>query len=112
MALQRKRSAARWILALALAGATLACGPIFEDDEGGGGTGGSGGALCFSDSDCAPNACCGQGTGVVGASQAPDCSAVTCTNNCPSNQLNCGCGLPVCRDGHCAVAVTTGPGCP
>jgi len=108
----RKR-AARWILGLAMTmGVGLsACGYTLEDNEDTG-AGGSGGELCFRDEDCAPNACCGVGTGSVAVSQAPDCSAVRCNNGCPSGQLNCGCGLPVCRNGHCAVATTVGPSCP
>lgn len=70
------------------------------------------GPPCYVDSDCVPNACCGEGTGVVSASQAPDCRTVRCSGSCNPNSIQCGCGLPVCRDGHCAVAYTSGPACP
>ncbi len=107
-----RMGARRWLWVLAAMGGALACGPTVDIDwDTGGGTGGSG-PPCFSDQDCVPNACCGTGTGVVGIAQAPDCAGVRCNNNCPVGQLNCGCGLPVCRDGHCTVAVTFGGGCP
>ena len=95
------------VLGLAL-GFGAGCGVDLPTDTG---TGGSG-PVCFQDSDCVPNGCCGRGTGAVHVSEAPDCSGVACDGSCPANEVNCGCGIPVCSDSHCTVAVTTGPNCP
>jgi hypothetical protein len=70
------------------------------------------GRVCYQDSDCVPDGCCGQASDAVHIEDAPDCSQVTCDGSCPENQIDCGCGLPVCSDSHCTVAYTTGPGCP
>ena len=70
------------------------------------------GGVCFQDSDCVPNGCCGEATSSVPASEAPDCSQVACDGSCPANQLECGCAIPVCSDSQCSIAVTSGPGCP
>lgn len=64
------------------------------------------GAICYADSDCAPNACCGQGTAIVHASMAPDCRAVSCDGSCPVNGIRCGCAVPVCRDSRCTSAIS------
>jgi len=89
-----------------LAGALLgmmACGPA---EDGGGGVVGD---VCTQQSDCVPNACCGNGTGVVNVSHEPSCPA---PSGCPAgspdptNQtlLNM-CGTPFCDGtGHCVVA--------
>lgn len=69
------------------------------------------GRACTTNSDCVPNACCGRGTGAVHVLDGPDCSAVDCSDECPLVEVDCGCGLPVCRDSRCTVAVSTGPGC-
>src|SRR5688500_7469283 len=69
------------------------------------------GAACDVDEDCVPNACCGRGTGVVHVSQAPNCRSATCDGTCSPATVQCGCGIPVCRDRRCGVAVTIGPGC-
>ena len=63
-------------------------------------------ATCYDDTDCAPNACCGEGDAVVHANDAPACGAVQCTGSCPRNSVNCGCGVPLCRDGRCVAAVS------
>src|SRR4051812_36436537 len=76
------------------------------------GTGGSGGPPCVVDSDCVPDGCCGKATGVTNTSNPPDCSGVTCDGSCPVDKVNCGCGIPICSDSQCTVAVTTGNGCP
>ena len=55
------------------------------------------GITCYDDSECAPNACCGDGTAIVHKSQAPDCSTVKCSGACPINGIKCGCAVPVCR---------------
>jgi hypothetical protein len=70
------------------------------------------GRVCFQDSDCVPDGCCGEATSAIHVQDAPDCSQVECSGECPETQVNCGCGIPVCSGSHCTVAVTTGPGCP
>jgi len=93
-------------VALSMLLAAAGCGVIDDFPTG------DGGIECYVDADCAPNACCGLGTAAVPLSQAPDCSAVKCDGQCPIDQVNCGCGLPVCRLNQCAVAVSTDPSCP
>lgn len=66
---------------------------------------------CAADADCVPNGCCGEGSGAIHTLDAPDCTAVRCSGMCPLAQVRCGCGLPVCRDSRCSVAVSTEPGC-
>ena len=97
----------RPLLALCALLALAGCGIIddFPTTDGGG-------PVCYSDADCVPNDCCGQGTGAVHFSLAPDCTGVVCTGTCPLEQVNCGCGLPVCRLSQCTVAVSTDPQCP
>jgi hypothetical protein len=87
----------------------LSCGPILEDPLDGDPLDGP---TCFSDSDCVPNGCCGQGTGAVHESEAPDCRAVRCSGTCNPSMVQCGCGIPLCRNSRCAVAYTSGSGCP
>ena len=67
--------------------------------------------VCYDDTDCAPNGCCGEGTAIVHRMNAPDCSAVECTNSCPQNGIKCGCAVPVCRDGRCVAAISPSPDC-
>jgi|SRR5215211_3931832 len=100
-------------IALALAsaaglvvGALAGCG--IEDF---GNDGGGSGPVCYSDEECVPNACCGRGTDAVHVSQAPDCRGVSCDDTCPSDMIDCGCGLPVCRDNHCQAAFTANDRC-
>lgn len=69
------------------------------------------GITCYDDTDCAPNGCCGMGTAVVHKSEAPDCSAATCSGSCPLNGIKCGCAVPVCRIQRCTSAIATTPGC-
>lgn len=70
------------------------------------------GTVCYDDSECAPNACCGMGTAVINvADGAPDCRAVTCDGKCPANGIKCGCAVPVCRNSRCTSAISTTPGC-
>lgn len=68
-------------------------------------------AICYTDSDCVPADCCGMGSCSVHVDDAPQCSNVRCEGSCDPNTTDCGCGLPVCRDGTCTVARTTGDGC-
>ena len=70
------------------------------------------GRACVQDSECVPNGCCGQGTAAVHELDAPtSCGQLTCSGMCPQAQVRCGCGLPVCRDSRCTVAVATDPSC-
>lgn len=63
---------------------------------------------CYSDSDCATDACCGQGSEILHRSEAPSCSNVSCGSLCPagtpSYSVDCGRCIPVCRDSRCAPA--------
>ena len=70
------------------------------------------GRICYQDSDCVPNGCCGEATDAIHVEDAPDCSQVVCQGTCPEDELDCGCGIPVCSGSHCTVAVTSGSGCP
>ncbi len=70
------------------------------------------GPVCYTDADCVPSACCGEGTRAVHISQAPDCRNIRCNGTCSVNTIDCGCGLPICRSGRCAVAYSSGAGCP
>lgn len=69
------------------------------------------GKTCYVDADCAPNACCGQGTAVVHTTEAPDCALTTCTNMCPKGGIKCGCAVPVCRGNQCTSAVSSAANC-
>jgi hypothetical protein len=60
--------------------------------------------ICYRDSDCAPNGCCGEGTNPTHVSEAPSCSGVRCTGTCPANSIDCGRCIAVCRDSRCAAA--------
>lgn len=62
------------------------------------------GPVCYSDSDCVPNDCCGEGTGAVHRTLAPDCTGVSCDGSCDPASIDCGCGIPYCKDSHCATA--------
>lgn len=98
---------AAWISAgLALA-ALAGCGPLedFPIDDG------TNGPVCYDDSDCVPNACCGEGTGAVHISEAPDCRGVRCSGACDPSLIDCGCAYPYCRDGQCVKASTFSDQC-
>lgn len=69
------------------------------------------GRACTTDSECVPDGCCGEATSAIHVMDAPSCSGQMCTGQCPEAQVRCGCGLPVCRDAHCTVAVATDPQC-
>jgi hypothetical protein len=60
--------------------------------------------VCYDDSDCAPNGCCGEGTHPTHVSEAPDCSNVRCTGSCPADSIDCGRCIAICRDARCAAA--------
>lgn len=69
------------------------------------------GRPCAANSDCVPDGCCGRGTRAVHVLDGPDCSRIDCTGECPATEVNCGCGLPVCRESQCVVAQAVAPGC-
>lgn len=69
------------------------------------------GTPCLGDEDCVPDACCGVGQNAVHVSEAPACAGVTCETSCDVTQVRCGCGVPVCRDSRCSVAVAVDPSC-
>lgn len=97
-------------LALGLA---AGCEPALDV---GGGSGspppGISNVTCFQDSDCVPNACCGDGTAVTHVSEGPDCQGVRCdpcdslcaASSCTPSTLRCGTCIPVCRNSRCAAA--------
>jgi hypothetical protein len=85
----------------------LSCGPIDFDDT----YPPPGGPVCYDDTDCAPNACCGEGDAVVHVDQAPDCSLARCSGSCPIHGIRCGCAVPVCRSGQCVAAISPTPDC-
>jgi hypothetical protein len=60
--------------------------------------------VCYADSDCAPNGCCGAGTHPTHVAEAPDCSGVRCDGTCPLNSIDCGRCIPICRNARCAAA--------
>lgn len=99
---RRVRTGALALLLLAVG----ACGSIAETAPPPGMTG----PACTSDAECVPNGCCGNGTGAVHITGAPVCN-LACTNLCPTNQVSCGCGIPVCRNSRCTVAVSGEPRC-
>jgi hypothetical protein len=69
------------------------------------------GKVCYDDTDCAPNGCCGMGTDIVHVSDAPSCSGVQCSGSCPVNGIKCGCAVPVCRGSRCTSAISVTPDC-
>ena len=88
--------------------AVTACGPVeFTTDVPPDGSG----KICYDDTDCAPNACCGEGTAIVHKDDAPDCSAVHCSGHCPARGIKCGCAVPVCSSGRCIAAISPTPDC-
>ncbi len=64
----------------------------------------SNGPVCYTDEDCVPNDCCGEGWAAVHSSQAPDCSGVICDGSCPEEYAECGCAIPFCRNSRCELA--------
>src|SRR5688572_28390876 len=60
------------------------------------------GKTCYEDSDCVPNGCCGEATTAIHRDDAPACGGVTCSGTCPTAQVQCGCGVPVCKDQRCS----------
>lgn len=62
------------------------------------------GTICYSDSDCVPADCCGESSQAVHRDDRGDCSTAMCDGSCDPTMVDCGCGIPYCRDSHCAVA--------
>jgi hypothetical protein len=60
--------------------------------------------VCYRDSDCAPNGCCGEGTNPTHVSEAPSCAGVRCDGACSPYTIDCGRCIAVCRDSRCAAA--------
>lgn len=85
---------------VALGMVLVACGPIedFPDGEE------VDGRVCYSDADCVPDDCCGQGSGAIHVADAPDCRGVVCDGMCPTDMIDCGCAIPVCRNSRCQPA--------
>ncbi len=94
----------KWLAVAALVGAA-ACGELLEapvEDAG---------RPCLGDEDCVPDGCCGRGIWSIHVEDAPSCGGETCDGQCDVTQVRCGCGLPVCRDSHCSIAVAVDPMC-
>ncbi len=89
------------LFAASLFALALACVPF---DEFPGEEDPAPGRVCYEDSDCVPNDCCGVGTGAVHRLDGPDCRAVFCDGVCDEDLIDCGCALPICRDGRCTAA--------
>ncbi len=87
---------------------SVGCGPEFDDD-----LGLPPGKVCYQDSECVPDGCCGQGQNAVHIDDAPDCTGQQCTGSCAlkPNLARCGCAIPRCRSGRCTVALSSEPGC-
>jgi hypothetical protein len=64
------------------------------------------GPVCYTDADCVPSGCCGEGMGAVHYTEASSCAGVQCSGACPSHRAQCGCAIPICRNSHCDIAVT------
>jgi hypothetical protein len=60
--------------------------------------------ICYRESDCVPNGCCGQGTNPTHVLDAPNCDGVRCTGECPANSIDCGRCVATCRDSRCVAA--------
>ena len=60
--------------------------------------------VCYVNSDCAPNGCCGEGTNPTHVTEAPNCSNVRCDGTCKADTIDCGRCIAVCRDSRCAAA--------
>jgi hypothetical protein len=82
-----------------LGGALVACGPLDEDIFGP-----PSGRTCYENADCVPDGCCGQATAAIHKDDATSCTGVVCQGSCPVDQVDCGCGLPVCKEQRCTVA--------
>jgi len=93
------------LLVLVLAAVTLSCDGLEDLIDP------PPGRTCYDDSDCVPNGCCGEAVNAIHREDAPSCEGVQCGGTCPESQVQCGCGVPVCKDQRCTVALQTGMGC-
>lgn len=59
-------------------------------------------AVCRTDADCVPAACC-HPRACVPRAQAPRCGDEMCTMQCVSGTLDCGAASCVCLGGRCGV---------
>jgi hypothetical protein len=101
--MSRTRSVPPAALVLGVAlGMAAGCGPI--DDPGFDTPTPLSNRVCYQDSDCTGNACCGLGTQPTHVQDGPDCSGVQCDGSCPENGLDCGRCLVICRDSRCEAA--------
>ncbi len=101
--MRRTRSGSLIALALgAVLGVAAGCGPV--DDDFGDNPAPLSNRVCYTDSDCTGNACCGQGTNPTHVQDGPNCSGVRCDGACPVNGLDCGRCLVICRDSRCEAA--------
>jgi hypothetical protein len=60
--------------------------------------------ICYQNSDCAPNGCCGEATNPTHVTEAPNCANVRCDGTCPRDSIDCGRCIPTCRDSRCEAA--------
>jgi hypothetical protein len=60
--------------------------------------------VCYDDSDCVANACCGDATAVTHVTEGPNCAGVRCDGTCPPGSIDCGRCIPTCREARCAAA--------
>ena len=60
--------------------------------------------VCYRDSDCTGNACCGEGTNPTHVQDGPNCTNVRCDGSCRVDGLDCGRCLVICRDSRCEAA--------
>ncbi|MFP2897112.1 hypothetical protein [Corallococcus sp. 4LFB] len=60
--------------------------------------------VCYDDSDCVANACCGEGTAITHRDEGPNCTGVRCDGTCPPDSVDCGRCIPTCRNARCAAA--------
>jgi len=110
----RRSTVAALLCGLAL-GLAAGCEPALDLGGGGGSPPpGLSDITCFQDTDCVPNDCCGNGTGVVHVSEQQcrggscacpsECTAEECRPSDFTNTLRCGSCIPVCRNSRCAAA--------
>ncbi len=101
--MRRTRSVSLAALALgAVLGGLVGCGPV--DSDFGDIPEPLSNRVCYQDSDCTGNACCGEGTNPTHVQDGPNCSNVRCDGTCPVNGIDCGRCLVICRDSRCEAA--------
>jgi hypothetical protein len=102
--MRRIRSGSLVALALgAVLGVAVGCGPI-DDDSITETPAPLSNRVCYQDSDCTGNACCGKGTNPTHVLDGPNCSGVRCDGVCPANGIECGRCVVICRDSRCQAA--------